>query len=111
MNPAPRDLKKKLVLFHRDLQRFTGGHLKVWNYFNHVRASDEYEPRIAFTRESKWDQTNPWRNAREFVVEWKPETADLLFLGGTDWRALQDRPPPPPPIIRWIRLTSARSTC
>ena len=94
---------KKIVLFYRDFQRFSGGHLKVWHYFNHVRASNEYEPRIAFSRDSKWDETNPWRDAREFVVEWKPETADVLFLAGTDWRVLQDRQLHSQPIINLLQ--------
>jgi glycosyltransferase involved in cell wall biosynthesis len=94
---------KKIVLFHRDFQRFSGGHLKVWNYFNHVRASDQFESRIAFTRESKWDETNPWIDAREFVVEWEPETADVLFLAGTDWRVVQDRQLHSRPIINLIQ--------
>jgi hypothetical protein len=80
--------RKKNVLFHRDFRRFTGGHLKVWDYFNHVAASKSHEARIAFTPESKWDQTNPWAQSRDRVVEWKPETADLLFLAGKDWQSL-----------------------
>jgi glycosyltransferase involved in cell wall biosynthesis len=79
---------KKLVLFHRDFRRFTGGHLKVWDYFNHVAASLSYEPRIAFTPDSKWDDTNPWAKSRDRVVEWDPETADVLFLAGKDWQSL-----------------------
>jgi glycosyltransferase involved in cell wall biosynthesis len=79
---------KRIVLFHRDFRRFTGGHLKVWNYFNHVRAAKSYEPRIAFTPESKWDETNPWFSSKEFVTEWKPEVADVLFLAGADWNRL-----------------------
>src|SRR5437764_8009277 len=83
-----RDPNKRLVLFHRDFRRFTGGHLKVWNYFNHVRASDGYEPRIAFTSESIWDETNPWSNSGEYIVEYNPETANVLFLAGSDWKRL-----------------------
>jgi hypothetical protein len=83
----PRDSNKRLVLFHRDFQRFTGGHLKVWNYFSHVLASNTYEPRIAFTSESKWDATNPWAEARDYVAACTPETADVLFLAGKDWNA------------------------
>jgi glycosyltransferase involved in cell wall biosynthesis len=94
---------KKIVLFHRDFQRFSGGHLKVWNYFNHVRESNQFEPRIAFTRDSKWDETNPWREARDFVVDWKPESADVLFLAGTDWRVLQDRQALEKPIINLLQ--------
>jgi glycosyltransferase involved in cell wall biosynthesis len=87
-SPQPRDPNKRLVLFHRDFQRFTGGHLKVWDYFNHVLASPDYEPRIAFTSDSKWDQTNPWSNAREYVGDWKPDGADVLFVAGKDWKHL-----------------------
>ncbi|HJT81201.1 MAG TPA: glycosyltransferase family 4 protein [Chthoniobacterales bacterium] len=81
---------KKVVLFHRDFQRFTGGHLKVWDYFNHVLASTDYEPRIAFSSESKWDDSNPWNNSKEYVTQWTPEIADVLFLAGKDWNALPD---------------------
>ena len=87
-----RDPNKRLVLFHRDFRRFTGGHLKVWNYFNHVRVAKSYEPRIAFTPESKWDETNPWLGSKEFVTEWNPEAADALFLAGADWKSLPARP-------------------
>lgn len=81
---------KKLVLFHRDFRDFTGGHLKVWDYFNHVAALPGYEPRIAFSPESKWDPTNPWFGSTSSVVEWQPDKADLLFLAGTDWRVLPE---------------------
>jgi hypothetical protein len=81
-------MARRCVLFYRDFQRFTGGHLKVWDYFNHVAASPNAEPRIAFSSRSVWDSTNPWLKRKDAVVEWNPETADILFLGGTDWRAL-----------------------
>ena len=89
----PRDPNKRLVLFHRDFRRFTGGHLKVWNYFNHVLASQTYEPRIAFTAESVWDDSNPWSSSKEFVVEFKPGLADVLFLAGSDWKSLPSAAP------------------
>jgi hypothetical protein len=85
-----RNSSKQLVLFHRDFRAFTGGHLKVWDYFNHVASSPAYEPRIAFSPETSWDSTNPWSDSRGHVVEWQPEKADLLFLAGTDWRALPE---------------------
>jgi glycosyltransferase involved in cell wall biosynthesis len=81
-------MARRVVLFYRDFQRFTGGHLKVWDYFNHVAAAPDTEPRIAFSSRSVWDSTNPWLNRKDAVVEWNPETADMLFLGGTDWQAL-----------------------
>jgi hypothetical protein len=86
----PRDPLKQLVLFHRDFRAFTGGHLKVWDYFNHVASLPAYEPRIAFSPETTWDSTNPWSGSRGYVVEWQPEEADLLFLAGTDWRVVPE---------------------
>src|ERR1700704_6500418 len=96
---------KKLALFHRDFRAFTGGHLKVWDYFNHVAASASHEPRIAFSPESKWDATNPWFGSTSSVMEWQPDKADLLFLGGTDWRALPaaDRAKVRKPILNLIQ--------
>jgi glycosyl transferase family 1 len=96
---------KKIVLFHRDFRAFTGGHLKVWDYFNHVAASASHEPRIAFSSESKWDATNPWFGSTSSVIEWQPDKADLLFLAGTDWSALSstDRAKFPQPIINLIQ--------
>src|SRR5437868_1326606 len=96
---------KKIVLFHRDFQRFTGGHLKVWNYFNHVLASKSYEPRIAFTADSKWDQTNPWSGSRNQVTDWQPGKADALFLAGKDWQhlSLEKSQALPKPIINLIQ--------
>jgi Glycosyl transferases group 1 len=88
--PPAHDSTKQLVLFHRDFRAFTGGHLKVWDYFNHVASSPAYEPRIAFSPETSWDSTNPWSGSRGYVVEWQPEKADLLFLAGTDWRVVPE---------------------
>jgi glycosyltransferase involved in cell wall biosynthesis len=101
--PLPRDPAKKLVLFHRDFQRFTGGHLKIWNYFQHVRASPAHEPRVAFSAESKWDPTNPWFGSPESIAEWDPEKADILFLAGTDWRAFPKSGRFSRPIINLIQ--------
>lgn len=82
---------QRLVLFHRDFRAFTGGHLKVWDYFNHVESSLTLQARIAFSAESKWNASNPWSQRREAVVPWQPERADILFLAGTDWRFLPSR--------------------
>jgi hypothetical protein len=96
---------KKLVLFHRDFRAFTGGHLKIWDYFNHVATSAAHEPRIAFSSESKWDATNPWFGSTSSLMDWQPDKADLLFLAGTDWRALPsvDRAKFPKPILNLIQ--------
>lgn len=88
LNSTPPAPAKRVVLFHRDFRAFTGGHLKVWDYFNHVAASPTCEARIAFSAESKWDTTNPWFRSRGSVVPWDPARADILFLAGTDWRVV-----------------------
>src|SRR3954454_23164222 len=69
---------QKTVLFHRDFRAFTGGHRKVWNYFNHIAAAPGYEAKVACTARSKWDRTNPWIEARDRVVDWHPDKADIL---------------------------------
>ena len=78
------------VLFYRDFRRFTGGHLKVWDYFNHVRSSPAHTAHVSFTRESVWDAGNPWADARDAVVE-RPQRfrADAVFLAGLDWRRIR----------------------
>lgn len=81
----------KKVLFHRDFAGFTGGHLKVWDYFNHVRHSTRYRPFIRFSRESLWDESNPWRGAEGVLAPDAPLDADILFLGGLDWLMLEPR--------------------
>ena len=79
----------RTVLFHRDYQGFTGGHLKIWNYFCHAEHLDGWGARVYFSRESKWDEHNPWSVRREEVLTaWEPGEADVLFLGGYDWRMI-----------------------
>jgi glycosyltransferase involved in cell wall biosynthesis len=79
----------RTVLFYREFENFTGGHLKVWNYFNHVEAAQGHRAQIHFSHGSRWDETNPWLARRaEALRDWNPDRADLLFLGGGDWRML-----------------------
>ena len=79
----------RTVLFHRDFQGFTGGHLKVWNYFNHCESVPGWRAEVAFSPGSVWNASNPWL-ARwgEVRPAWEPEKADALFLGGFDWRMI-----------------------
>jgi glycosyltransferase involved in cell wall biosynthesis len=77
------------VLFHRDFDRFRGGHLKVWDYFNHVDASPCHRATIKLSSRSSFDPTNPWRNARDRVVE--STDADVYFLAGLDWMHVEPR--------------------
>ncbi len=68
------------VLFYRDFHGFTGGHLKVWNYFNHTLQSENYQPYISFTPNSLWDSTNPWSLFPEQVIgENFPRTAGEIL--------------------------------
>jgi hypothetical protein len=57
-------------------------------------ASQSFEPRIAFTPESKLNETNPWNDATQYITGWTPETADVLFLAGKDWQVV------PPALAR-----------
>ena len=83
----------RTVLFFRTYKKFHGGQLKVWDYFNHVLASPMFTPRIAFSSKSNWDRTNPWLNAREYVVE-SPSAVrpDVFFVAGRDWLMLDQHP-------------------
>jgi hypothetical protein len=75
------------MLFYRDFLAFTGGHLKVWNYFIHTRESGLFRPSIAFSENSVWDQTNPWIAEHQNAERgWNPRSASALFLAGMDWR-------------------------
>lgn len=105
LNSTPSSPTKRVVLFHRDFRTFSGGHLKTWDYFSHVASTNDFEPRIAFSAESKWDAINPWFSLREKVVPWDASTADIFFLAGTDWRALSpaQRLDPPRPIFNLIQ--------
>jgi hypothetical protein len=42
--PAMAEPSRQSILFYRDYGGFTGGHLKVWDYFNHVRFCQYYDP-------------------------------------------------------------------
>lgn len=82
----------KQVLFHRDYLRFQGGHLKVWNYFQHIQSSADFRSDIFFTEQSQWDLSNPW-HAYPRLSSWQPEEADILFLAGLDWQAVLSHHP------------------
>jgi glycosyltransferase involved in cell wall biosynthesis len=96
----------RTVAFHRNFQRFQGGHLKVFHYFEHVRSSPAYEARISFSADSLWDDSNPWSRLRETVIPVEDAAdADVLFLAGMDWRSLEParRVESPAPIVNLIQ--------
>lgn len=94
------------VLFYRDFRSFTGGHLKVCHYFEHVQQTPGFTPLIAFSPQTRWDDTNPWLGRRDLALpHWHPEGADMLFLAGMDWAVLDAmaRRAPPRPVINLIQ--------
>jgi glycosyltransferase involved in cell wall biosynthesis len=79
------------LAFYRDFRCFSGGHLKVWDYFCHSKCAEGVEPTIYFTDRSQMDDLNPWVAAGERIApEWEPKRADALFLGGMDWLAVPE---------------------
>jgi glycosyltransferase involved in cell wall biosynthesis len=81
----------RTIFFYRDFRGFSGGHLKVWDYYNHVSASSHYVPRISFTKESRWDESNPWLGIRGQELKGYPAgQSDVLFLAGFDWLRLTE---------------------
>lgn len=82
----------RTMLFTRDFVTFTGGHLKVWHYYNHVLAHPRFDAAIRFTDRSVWDSTNPWDGSDARVVRERERfPADVLFLGGLDWLRIPER--------------------
>src|SRR5215207_5131209 len=82
----------KTVLFQRQFLRLQGGHLKVWQYFNHVQAIPGFRALVRFSPDTVWDDSNPWLSMRADAVPWEdPPAADLLFVAGRDWRWLEAR--------------------
>ncbi len=78
----------KTVLLIRDFRSFTGGHLKVFHYMEHILNSGFARPRVLLSRESLRDGSNPFLAYPELVVD-APVAHDLLFLGGRDWPAAE----------------------
>lgn len=77
------------LLFFRDFSALTGGHLKVWHYFEHTRFSRDYQPAVYLTPESRRDASNPWvAHGARIEPQWRPDEADAYFVGGMDWQAI-----------------------
>lgn len=91
------------ILFHRDFVQYTGGHGKVWDYFNHALALG-WDARVYLTPDSLRDGTNPWMRCMDRIESsWQPEGFDLLFLAGMDWAVLTDFVRPPLPVINLVQ--------
>lgn len=93
---------RKQLLFHRDFRSYTGGHGKVWDYFNHALAHPDWDA-CAFVTPQSTSDGNPWAQVSERVLpDWTPGEASALFLGGLDWQAC---PPEQqlPPVINLVQ--------
>jgi hypothetical protein len=89
MKNSPPPLKT--LAFHREYGGLRGGHLKVWHYFCHAKASRVFRPTIHFAPSSILDESNPWSSAGEPIRSaWEPDKADALFLAGMDWMAVPE---------------------
>lgn len=75
----------KKVLLIRNYEGFTGGHLKVLHYMEHIRSSGFAMPRVLLTPNSIRDRSNIFLAYPDLVVD-EPVPHELLFLGGQDWR-------------------------
>lgn len=106
-SPAPPiTQKRQSILFYRDFLGLTGGHLKVWDYFNHVSYSREYTPYIYFSKKTVWDASNPWLEMNQKLRLFQPlSNPDLIFMEGTDWEILDKKykSNSPVPIINLIQ--------
>ncbi|WP_144811197.1 glycosyltransferase [Aerolutibacter ruishenii] len=94
------------MLFHRDFRGYTGGHGKVWDYFNHALALG-WDAQVYLTADSLCDASNPWMETPERIVRaWQPGEADIVFLAGMDWQALpagSDSSPGAPCVINLVQ--------
>jgi len=55
-----RKEEKIKVLFYRDFKSYTGGHQKVYDYYTHLKSHEMFDVDILFSKETVWDETNPW---------------------------------------------------
>jgi hypothetical protein len=95
----------RTVLFHRNFPRFSGGALKVWDYFNHILSAPGYDAVIKFAPGSIWDESNPWTAAKDHILGPGDEVdPDMLFLAGNDWLQVPEdqRAESPVPVINYV---------
>ena len=95
----------KTVFFYRDYRCFSGGHLALWRYYNHVDSASGYRAQILFSPETVWDESNPWKTVRADALKSRADCRpDMLLLAGTDWELLEpsERLAPAVPIVNRI---------
>lgn len=85
--------RERTILCFRDFRRFHGGHLKFYDYFEHIRAADGFTPRIAFGPKTSWDPTNPWIGSERYIVDdWRATPADAFMIAGRGWTMVDEHP-------------------
>lgn len=96
--------ERDVVLFYRNFHGFTGGHLKVWDYFQHVASSPKHRPLIRLSLSSVRDASNPWSGCPDAVVR-RPGRPGVVFLAGRDWESIapRQRERPTVPVINLIQ--------
>ncbi len=96
----------KKIYFHRQYNAFSGGHLKVFDYFEHIKHSNAFSPKVYLTPDSVMDKHNLWFDNKDCIINhWRPADADALFLAGDDWESLPiaERFDFPKPVINLIQ--------
>ena len=85
----------RTVWFYREYTRLTGGQVKHADYFEHVRRSPGFAPKLMLggaklNERQERERQELWPvAASDLAAQWTPQTNDLLFLAGTDWRFLR----------------------
>ncbi|MFN8591498.1 MAG: hypothetical protein U0031_08575 [Thermomicrobiales bacterium] len=95
-----------VVLFFSIYRKFTGGHLKARHYLDHVLTSRDFTPRIWFSDNSRWQGDPFWDGISPLVVDHDhPIHPDVLFVGGRNWRLVDDYPALDPtiPILNLVQ--------
>jgi len=104
--------EKKKVLFLRSFRGYTGGHQKVYDYYQDLKSHPSFDVEIYFDPVCLWDQTNPWMGEHKHIVEhidW--ERYDMLFVAGMDWEMVPLEMEQEKPVINLIQhVRHAEST-
>lgn len=93
-----------IVWCYRDYRSFAGGHLKYFDYMNHIDAVKNLRTEIVFSPDTVWNKSNPWLG-RPAKAEIPWDSVDALFIAGRDWGIVPDviRNDPPFPILNLIQ--------
>lgn len=83
-------MKRNIIrfCFHRDYQRYTGGHQKFRDYIEHTAKLPNVECHL-FTKNQCSVMPELFSSLSNVVVDdlYKPESADVVFLAGMDWQS------------------------